>query len=491
MEAHDAAVAAISSRVRSFFDRQKPFRIYHGSTNSTRPSKYQKENIVDIRGLTHVLKVDQEKKIVWTEPNVPMDALVNETLKHGLVPPVVMEFPGITAGGGFSGTSGESSSFRYGFFDRTVNRIEIVLANGDKTTASREEKPDLFWGAASSLGTLGVVTLLEIQLIKARKYVQLTYHRFESMSAALQNITESTQDQSIDYLDGVVLKKNWLVVCSGRLVDEASKGLRIQNFRRAQDPWFYLHAKDVTSNTLGPVIEVIPLEDYLFRYDRGAFWMGRYAFSYFHAPFDRFSRYLFDKYLRTRALYHALHTSGLSKEYIVQDVAVPFDACGEFVDWLEDNFGHYPLWICPLSHQGKLSASPSTLLLQRKDGRVSDVLMNIGVWGPGPVDRKKFFEVNRRLERKVQDLGGQKWLYAHAYYKEDEFWTIFNRDEYERLRKKYHATHLYNIWQKVCTDPDGQVRDIPYKWLRCWPFRGFYGLYKTIMGGDYLLSKDK
>jgi hypothetical protein len=274
-------------------------------------------------------------------------------------------------------------------------------------------------------------------------------------------------------------------------MDEVPTGLKIRKFSRAHDPWFYLHAKNVTSRTLEPVIEAIPLEDYLFRYDRGAFWMGRYGFSYFLAPFDRFSRYLFDKYLHTRILYHALHASGLSKNCIVQDVAIPFDSCGEFVDWLEDNFGHYPLWLCPLSQRGKLSTSPSSLLFQKKNGCLSEVLMNFGVWGPGPVDRQKFLEINRKLERKVQDLGGQKWLYAHAYYKEDEFWTIFNRDEYESLRKKYHATHLYSVWQKVCTDSDGQVRDIPYKWLRCWPLRGFYGFFKAIMGGDYLLPKDE
>lgn len=55
------------------------------------------------------------------------------SLNKGLVPLVVMEFPGITVGGGFSGTSGEKlSSFRHGAFDNTVNWIEIVLPNGEK-----------------------------------------------------------------------------------------------------------------------------------------------------------------------------------------------------------------------------------------------------------------------------------------------------------------------------------------------------------------------
>ncbi|KAG6978329.1 Delta(24)-sterol reductase [Fusarium oxysporum f. sp. conglutinans] len=79
-------------------------------------------------------------------------------MPFGLISPVVMEFPGITAGGGFAGTSGESSSFRHGFFNETVNFVEMILGNGDKIRASREEHEDLFHGAAGAAGTLGCRT---------------------------------------------------------------------------------------------------------------------------------------------------------------------------------------------------------------------------------------------------------------------------------------------------------------------------------------------
>lgn len=111
--------------------------------------------MVDTSDLSRVLEVDWEAKTALVEPNVPMDRLVEATLPK-LVPPVVMEFPGITVGGGFAGTAGESSSFRHGFFDRTVNWIEIVLANVEIVTASRKERPDLFHGAAGTRNTRGV-----------------------------------------------------------------------------------------------------------------------------------------------------------------------------------------------------------------------------------------------------------------------------------------------------------------------------------------------
>ena len=113
-DSHKQAVDAISSSVRKFYDRKEPFRIYHGSTNSTRQSHHQRDKMVDTSAMSHVLKIDTERKTALVQPNVPMDSLVEATLRHGLIPPVVTEFPGITVGGGFAGTAGESSSFRCG-----------------------------------------------------------------------------------------------------------------------------------------------------------------------------------------------------------------------------------------------------------------------------------------------------------------------------------------------------------------------------------------
>jgi len=398
------------------------------------------------------------------------------------------------AGGGFSGTSGESSSFRYGFFDRTVNWIELVLANGEKTRCSRKDKPDLFWGTASSFGTLAVVTLLEIQLVDAKQYVELTYYRCNSMEEAIKQMQICTDDKTVDYLDGVVLAKDWYAVCAGRLSNEVPKNAKVQRFTRARDPWFYLQAKKNTKNSLHPVMEAVPVVDYVFRYDRGGFWVGRYAFMYFFAPFIWFFRWLLDWFMHTRVLYHALHQAGLSKENIIQDVAVPYECAIEFVEWLDRHFGHYPLWICPLLMRGKLADSPYGLVAHKVNPSVKfpEYLMNFGVWGPGPSDRLSFLALNRALEWKVNELQGKKWLYAHAYYTEQEFWNIYDRPKYDALREQYHASHLPNIYHKVHVNLFAkEPREPGFKgWVkRTNVIRGYYGIYKAIRGGDYLLPK--
>lgn len=505
MEMHDRKVAGIASDVRSFYERRKPFRIYHGSTNSTRQSQYRPDNIVDTRGLTNVLLVNPDRRTALVEPNVAMDSLVTQTIAHGLVPPVVMEFPGITAGGGFSGSSGESSSFRYGLFDRTIAWFEIVLADGKRTTASSNENADLFWGAAAALGTLGVITLLEIRLIEAKPYVSLTYHHTSSMVQAVQKMEEAAADGSTDYIDGIVFARDRIVVCTGRLSDTVAEGTKVRRFTRAQDPWFFRHAQKLprpkeTSEPLA--IESIPLLDYLFRYDRGGFWVGTYGFKYFLTPFNRVSRYILDRYMHTRVMYHALHQSGLASRHIIHDVAVPYVAASNFLDWLDENTDIYPLWLCPLKVQGEAAYSLKNLFHGTSNVDSTENLMNFGIWGPGPgpSDRRKFVTLNRRLEQEVRSLAGQKCLYAHAYYTEEEFWSIYNRGAYDALRTKYHATHLPSIYDKVKVDTEAEER-VRAQWSRVqrmkaglwdtWPLAGLYGVYKAWRGGDYLLSKER
>src|ERR1700753_3510488 len=99
MEEHKARVEKISDQVKKFYTEKKPFRIYHGSTNSTRPTVRTRSTAVDVSGMTNVLSVDHTKHVAVVEPNVPMDALIAATLPYGLLPPVVPEFPGITVGG--------------------------------------------------------------------------------------------------------------------------------------------------------------------------------------------------------------------------------------------------------------------------------------------------------------------------------------------------------------------------------------------------------
>ncbi|KAK5663612.1 hypothetical protein OQA88_4043 [Cercophora sp. LCS_1] len=485
MEVHKQAVAKIAAAARQFFSRGEPYRVFHGSTNGTRP-RPRFANIVDTSPLSNVLEVDEKARTALIEPNVPMDRLVASTLKHGLVPPVVMEFPGITVGGGFAGTGGESSSFKYGYFDKTVVSVEMVLADGEVVKASREENSDLFHGAAGAVGSLGLVTLVELNLIDAKKYVRTTYHKRKSVRETVDLIQHEADNNANDYVDGIIFSKDHGVVITGVMTDEEPDPANVQTFSYPLDPWFYLHVKDKTRPASEPVIEHIPLPEYLFRYDRGGFWVGESAFHYFMFPFNRLTRWFLDDFLHTRMLYQALHTSRESSKFVVQDLALPFSQTEAFVDYTADKFGIWPLWLCPIRQTPAPTFHPHVAPTSTET-----MFLNVGLWGWGPRDHATFVKDNRELESRLhQDFGGMKWLYAHTYYTEDEFWRVYDKKPYEALRKKYRAITLPSVYDKVKVDPDAHVRQEKEEWgawaVTLWPIGGLWGIRKGIESGQYL-----
>lgn len=436
-EAHERRIAGLAAQISDFTQAGVPFRIYHGNTNSTRTLSFDRRTTVDTSQLDNVLAVDPVAKTALVESNVPMDVLVRATLRFGLVPPVVPEFPGITVGGAIQGGAGESSSFKWGGVNSIVNWCEVVLADGTIIRASPFEHADLFWGMAGSYGTLGVITAAEIKLVPAKKYVTVTYTPVHGYEATIKLIRKAV-NTGCDFVDGIIFARDAAVIVTGYMNDRPTGAIR--RFRGLHDDWFYLHAQK-QSNHHEPVTETIPLMDYLFRYDRGAFWMGKYAFDMFGLRFTHVNRLLLNGLFNTRRMYQALQASGAARQFIIQDVALPADKTLQFLEYVDNTFNIYPLWLCPLvvDNQSPLHAN----YLPSKS------VINVGVWGPFHGGHAAFVAANKDFEHVINRLGGRKWLYAHTYYLLEEFWSIYNKNWYDNLRTAYKAGTLPSVYDKV------------------------------------------
>lgn len=483
-EAHAQRTKRVASQVRSFYDRKQPFRIFHGSTSSTRSQEQDRNKMISTSDFTEILKIDPEKGVAIVEPNVSMEKLVDATLPYGLVAPVIMEFKNITVGGGFSGTSGESSSFRHGVFDNIVNSIEIVLGDGDIVHASRTENSDLFHGAAGSFGTLGVVTQIEVQLVEAGNFMELEYRAISGGPEAVKTIEAYTADNNIQYLDGIMFSKTSGLIIAGRMASNPPLSRKISKYLSRSDPWFYVRAQEILNKEIPgsngkSYTEYVPIKDYLFRFDRGAFWGGYYAFKYHFAPFNNLTRYLLDDLIHTKTMYTALHKSGLASEFIVQDIGFPYSTTPDFIDYLDDNFNLYPLWLCPLKLNSPYPLIPKGKHYQKDNQRV----INIGVWGPGPRNRDDFIAANRAIEAKTKELDGLKCLYAHAYYTATEFWDLYDKDAYDSLREEYNATLLPSVFDKVTNNGPPPANTMFERLKNVRPVRGIYGALCVFWGG--------
>ncbi|MBI2667837.1 FAD-binding protein [Candidatus Woesearchaeota archaeon] len=434
MVEHSEDVKKIISKIKRFIisGDNKQLHFSHAGSHSTRSKSSKRYNNVNISHLNKIISIDKKKKELLIEPAVQMKQLVKETLKHNLLPRVVMEFPTITVGGAIEGAGLESSSFKCGQFNNCCKEYEIVTAEGSLIKASRTKNSDLFYGKTGSYGTLGLLTLIKLQLVDAKKYVHLKYIPINNIKGAINLIKEQTK-KSLDYIEGIILDKDKSIIIIGKLTNK--KEFQLQRFSQASDDWFYKHADEISKR--GKMYEeTVPIEDYLFRYDRGAYWMGNYFLNKI-GGYNLISRKIFNSSLITNKMYEALKLGNLSQCFFIQDFYIPIDNAISFIDYSTKRLGIFPIWLCPMKPTRKSEKlSPNY--------NKAKLLINIGIYGRSKKFSKNYLIANRDIEKKATKLDGRKMLYAHSYYPKREFWRIYDKKWYDKLRLKYHADKAFS-----------------------------------------------
>ena len=442
-ETHDTQIKEISRQIATYFasNRQKRLRFDHGSTVQLKRRESEEYFSVDISHLNDIIEINEDEQYVIVEPNVPLDRLLSYTLQAGLVPPVVPELPGITCGGAVIGGAGESSSYKAGVFDDNCFEYEIVLGDGTVITASATQNADLFYALPWSYGTLGLLSLIKMKLVPARPYVHLRYCAFETYDEAIAFLKQVSQEGEHTFLDGIVYSRTKTVVMPGDFSDTTSDP--VQTFSRPHDPWFYEHAREVTRHT-AHYEELIPITDYLFRYNRNGFWMGKVFFEYLHIPYTKLTRKLFAPYLNARAMFDAVQKLNLTRSFFIHDYVTDFEAAADLISYTDSIVGIYPIWLCPIrTFHAREKISPTNV---SREG----IVLDIGIYGRSRKYTSDKNGANDKIERYATAHQSMKVLYSEVFYPEDEFWTIYDKTAYDAIRHKYHAEHVFpDLWHKV------------------------------------------
>ncbi len=113
--------------------------------------------------LMRSVQVDLRAHIAHVQPGVTLGELDHETQVFGLATPLGMisqtGVAGLTLGGGFGWLSR-----KYGLACDNLLSADVVTADGQFVTASKQEHADLFWGVRGGGGNFGVVTSFAFQL---------------------------------------------------------------------------------------------------------------------------------------------------------------------------------------------------------------------------------------------------------------------------------------------------------------------------------------
>ncbi len=428
-----------------------PIRLAKRTSNLFRVRERERAPGLDVAAFDGVLSVDTEQRTAEVLGMTTYEHLVDATLPHGLMPLVVPQLKTITLGGAVTGLGIESSSFRNGMPHESVREMEVMTGDGRLVVARRDgEHADLFRGFPNSYGTLGYALRLVIDLEPVRQFVRLRHVRFGSADDAFAAVAAITAEPSydgrpVDFMDGVVFGRDEIYLTLGSWSDVA--------------PWtsdytgegiYYRSIQERTEDYL-------TVRDYLWRWDTDWFWCSR-AFGAQHPLARRLwpKRWLrSDVYWKIVALENRFGVKRRldrwrgepERETVIQDVEVPVERAGQFLDVFTREVPMLPVWLCPL-RQRDVSVTWDLYALDP-----AATYVNFGFWGTVPLaSGAPGDHHNRLVERLVDDLGGRKSLYSTACYDRDEFWRLYNGAAYEVLKKSY--------------DPDARLLDLYDKCVR-------------------------
>jgi FAD/FMN-containing dehydrogenase len=430
------------------------------TSNLFRPRAATTSPGLDVSGLTGVISIDLDPDTGAHTADVQgmctYEDLVDETLALGLMPLVVPQLRTITLGGAVSGLGIEATSFRSGLPHESVREMDIFTGAGEVVTArpgADEQHGALFATFPNSYGSLGYATRLRIDLEPAPALVSLRHVRFDDaglLAKAIAEVTETGQYEAVrvDAMDGVAFEPGEYYLTLAEFLAQLPPGPAPRTSDYTGQQMYFRSIQQRETDTLTAY-------DYLWRWDTDWFWCSG-AFGVQHPVVRR----LWPRRYRRSDVYHKLvgldRRFGIAdrldrragrpqRERVIQDVEVPVEALGEFLDWFDAEIGMRPVWLCPLKAKKNWPTYPLEVGL---------TYVNVGFWGTvhvGPDAPRA--PRNRAIEAKVHELGGHKSLYSEAFYDRETFDALYDGDNLARVKALYDPQdRLLSLYDKAVRD---------------------------------------
>ena len=398
---------------------------------------------IDLSHFDAVVRIDPREGIVEAEGMATFVDLADATLARGTMPMVVPQLKSITLGGAVAGVGIEATSFRHGLVHDTIVAMDILTGDGRIVTCTADnEHRDLFHGFPNSYGTLGYALKLTARTLPAKAYVRVDHVRHRDEERFFADLARACTGGDVDFVEGVAFGRGDLVLSCGRFVDDA--------------PWVgdYTFERIYYRSLRERPVDYLTARDYLWRWDTDWFWCSKNVGA--QHPLlrrlygrGRLNSITYQKIMRWNSRIGVMaalnRLRGIRSESVIQDVDVPITRCAEFLAFLHAEVGILPIWICPI--RAPVPGGDATLYPLPR----ATLSVNFGFWDTvASRDERPRGFVNRKIERKVAEVGGVKSLYSDSYFDEGAFWSIYGGDAYRALKARYDPQGaLGNLYDKV------------------------------------------
>jgi len=398
--------------------------------------KRHSDEKIDLSDLNEILYINTEKRICIAEPGVTFIDLVTATMKYGLVPIIVPELKTITIGGAIAGCSIESMSYQHGGFHDTCLEYEIITAKGDVLICTPDNKNNLlFQMVHGTFGTLGIISKLKFKLIPAKPSVKVTYEKYNNIEDYKSAIWGHYENKDVDFMDGIIHSPTEYVLSVADFVDEAPYTHNYDWMRI-----YYLSTKKRKEDYL-------KTPEYFFRYDKGVTNVNPKSFL---------GRFFFGKFInstRTLKLVEKFRRFIPSDKIpITVDVFIPFSKVSNFMEWYKKEVNHFPLWCVPYKFVREYEWVSADFLHKTKD----KLILDLAIYGMKKKGDKNYYKI---IEDELMNIGGIKTLISSNYYSESDFWKIWNKENYDKVKGRTDPNNIFrDLYTKTCRTMMGLER---------------------------------
>lgn len=426
---------------------------------------------IDVSHLDHILEIDEANLTITCEPGVNMGDITNVLLPRMLALLCQVEMEALTIGGLSVGLGMETNSHVIGWFQETIVQFEIVTGESPPRVlkVTRESDPDLFYSLPHSVGTLGFLTSVKVQLARTKPFVRMKYIMTKSAQELCNTMTklgEGIDEKTPQFLEATAYSKDTAVIQCGEMCDAPRAGDRklINRVNLWYKPFYFKHLQHLLEEGHDTYEEIIPLKHYYHRFTRSIFWEIEYMIPFSNHPLYRFFwgwlgapevsllKLFQGPVIRQNSVY----------AHVVQESCMPVRRLAEGLSKFEQWWDIYPLLIFPLRTYDR--AEQSGFLNPRGKNLASGNGNNWGIWVDlaaygvpkavregGTFDAKR---IVRECHHWTESIGGWTIYYTDLFCTRKEYRRMFDHTLWEKCRVRFNANDAFpEPFDKVRPEP--------------------------------------
>jgi decaprenylphospho-beta-D-ribofuranose 2-oxidase len=178
----------------------------HGAGHSYTDAALNSGGVVlDLTPMHQILDWDAAQGVLRVEPGVTMHSVVEATWKDGWWPLVSPSTPDATIGGCAAMNVNGRNAWKCGPFGASILAMDVLLTNGEVRTLSPKLEPQLFQAFVGSMGLLGIITAVTLQLQRTNSgLVSVRKRPANSLDEIFSAFADEEQDSDFmeAWLDG-------------------------------------------------------------------------------------------------------------------------------------------------------------------------------------------------------------------------------------------------------------------------------------------------